>query len=222
MNRITTGIAVAVIGSVLTLAVAAPAFAWHPVGKITKHVQNITSGGVLSDANDVAHAVTTKPGDSIKYVITVRNDGAADSRGYNDMAATKMTDTLPAGVVLANGATQITEDLGLIKPGQKVTKEYTLKVVSKTEGDVITNKACFTGNSTVNDNPQAGCDVAVIKVNVPVTPTPPTPPVTPTPVPTPPTPVELPKTGPEVLVGATTGLGVITFAGASYIRSRRR
>ncbi len=222
MNKIITGVAVAVIGSVLTLVAASPAFAWHPVGKIVKEVQNVTTGSVLSDANTTADAIAVKPGDTIKYVITVRNDGLVDDSGNNDMANTQMTDTLPVGVALANGATQITENLGLIKPGQKVVKEYTLKVTSQKNGDIITNEACMTGNSTVNDNPQHDCNLAVIKVSVPetpVTPTPPTPPVTP---PTPQTPAELPKTGVETLVGATTGLGAITFAGASYIRSRRR
>lgn len=223
MNRIKTSVAVAVIGSVLTLAAASPAFAWHPQGKIVKKVQNITTGSMLVDANDVASAVAVKPGDTIKYAIEVRNDGAADGKGLNDMAATKMTDTLPVGVELVGSTGRtITENLGLIKPGQKVTKEYTLKVTSQTDGDVITNKACFTGNSIANDNPQSGCDVAIITVHVPVVPPAPTPVPTPTPpAPTPPMPTQLPHTGPEAFLGMIIGLGALTFAGYSYLQSRR-
>lgn len=195
--KFVTVLASASVTGVLTAAtVGATAFAWHPKGVITKSVMNQTTGTALSDANDADTAVAAKPGDVLKYVIEVRNDGATGNS--NEMHFTKLTDTLPTGVELVSDASLrvITEDLGTIKPGEKVTKEYVVKVTNDVkDGDVIENKACFTGDSEVKDNPQKGCDVADVKVEVPA----PTPVPTPTPTPTP-TPVEqvttnLPKTG---------------------------
>lgn len=239
MNNVLKFTATSVTGVVLAASIVSPAFAWHPKGQIVKSVQNITSGNAsdLNTANDAKTAIAAKPGDTLKYVIVVSNTGDADKNGNNDMDKTVLKDTLPAGVELvSNAATrQITEDLGLIKPGKSVTKEYIVKVTAKTDG-FIENKACFTGNSTVNDNPQSGCDVANAKVTVPPAPvvTPPAPvkPVTTTPAPVTPavaapaaavattaavtpatsatTPTELPKTGPAsiLMLGA-----VATVAG---------
>jgi len=168
---VTTGVA-----SVLAAGlIAAPAYAWHPKGKIVKEVQNETVSGAKSDANDISTAVSTVPGDVILYTITISNVGAPADNGDDDMAGVVLTDTLPAGVELVSnpGQRTITEQLGTIKPGEKVVKTYELKVVSTTDGEQITNKACFTGDSVVNDNPQSGCDVAVILVKTPKTPTPP-------------------------------------------------
>ena len=164
----------------VTAAVAAPVYAWHPQGMIIKSVQNVTTKSVDSDANTEATAVLAKTGDVLTYTVVVANDGAAASNGNNDMAKTVMTDTLPAGVELVSNPAErtITENLGTVKPGAKVTKTYSVKVTSTTDGDVITNEACFNGNSTVNDNPQSGCDKAVVKVQIPKVPTPPTPPTT--------------------------------------------
>jgi len=186
------------------------AFAWHPEGKIVKKVQNVTAKSELSDANDDQSAISAKPGDILTYVITVSNAQTNDD-GKNDMTNTVLTDTLPAGVELVNNASQrtITENLGTIKPKQSVTKQYQVKVTETKDGAVITNKACFTGNTAVNDNPQSGCEVAVVKVSnpkvetpTPTTPTTPETPKTETPVVT--QPVEsakggdqsLPQTGP--------------------------
>jgi uncharacterized repeat protein (TIGR01451 family) len=212
-----------VTGIAMAGMLVSPAFAWHPKGAIIKSVQNQTAGGNLSDANDEQNAVAAKPGDLLKYTIVVSNNGDADSKGYNDMAQTKLTDTLPEGVelVINPSLRTITEDLGLIKPGQKVTKEYVVKVTSETDGTVLSNKACFTGNSTANDNPQEGCDNAVVKVSNPKTPETPKPetpktetPATTTPAPTQPqvlaTSTDLPNTGAGdmlVPVGAVAGIG---------------
>ncbi len=220
-----------VTASVVTAAiVASPALAWHPKGVIVKYVENTTVGAAKSDANDAAHAVAAKPGDVLKYTIVVRNDGAADSKGYNDMAKTVMTDTLPAGVELASDPSTrtITENLGLIKPGQSVTKEYLVKVTASKDG-TIENKACFTGDSTASDNPQKGCDVADVKVTVPETPpkTPEQPqqpqtPETPQKTETPAAPAaELPNTASGVVLGGLTGAGAIGVAGVQYLRSKR-
>jgi uncharacterized repeat protein (TIGR01451 family) len=216
-----------VIGAITIAGLTTTAYAWHPKGVISKKVQNITTSSALSEADTAAQAVAAKPGDTLKYVIEVRNDGAADSKGYNDMAKTVMTDTLPSGVELASNPTQrqITENLGLIKPGQKVVKEYLVKVTAASNG-TIQNTACFTGDSTANDNPQKGCNPAVIKVTVPpkpevpvvVTPTP----EKPTPTPTPVMPVELPRTGiAENVLLSTLGLGLVSYAAYRYIASKR-
>ena len=225
MSKVTLAMSM-ISASVVTAAiVASPALAWHPKGVIVKYVENQTTSVAKSDANDAAHAVAAKPGDVLKYTIVVRNDGAADSKGYNDMAKTVMTDTLPAGVELvSNPATRtMSENLGLIKPGQSVTREYLVKVTASKDG-TIENKACFTGDSTANDNPQKGCDVADVKVTVPETPITPEQPKTPeTPQqPTAPTPTEeLPNTASGVVLGGLTGAGAIGVAGYQYLRSKR-
>ncbi|HET6747368.1 MAG TPA: hypothetical protein VFH06_04660 [Candidatus Saccharimonadales bacterium] len=213
----------AIVGVLTVAGLSTTAFAWHPKGVITKKVQNITTGGVLSEADAAGTAVAAKPGDTLKYVIEVRNDGAADSKGYNDMAKTVMTDTLPAGVELVNNPSQrqITENLGLIKPGQKVTKEYLVKVTA-TKATTIQNTACFTGNSTANDNPQQGCNPAVVTVTVPKTPEVPITPTTPTPTPTPEMPAELPHTGlGENVALSALVLGAGVYAAYRYMLSRR-
>jgi uncharacterized repeat protein (TIGR01451 family) len=207
-------IAVSGITSVaLAASIVSPAFAWHPKGQIVKSVQNVTAGGVLNDANTASVAVAAKPGDTLKYVIVISNTGDVDSTGNNDMAKTVMTDTLPAGVELTSNAAQrtITENIGTIKPGKSVTKEYTVKVTA-TKDSVIENKACFTGNSTANDNPQSGCDVADVKVTVPTVVVTPPAPVTPT-APAPVTPVAAVTPAPTVL--PNTGPASIFMIGAA-------
>jgi len=218
MKRTTTLLVMAAVTTVTVATFSATAFAWHPEGKIIKKVQNVTSGSSLNDANDNT-AVVAKPGDILKYVIEVKNVGKAASNGYNDMAKTIMTDELPAGIELVNNPAQrkITEDLGLLKPGESKTKEYLVKVTASKAG-AIKNTACFTGDSTANDNPQKGCDPAVVKVTVPSTPAPPS-------TPKPPVvemPTELPKTGvAENVLAATITLGALFYAISRYVISKR-
>jgi uncharacterized repeat protein (TIGR01451 family) len=212
------------IGVVSIASLASTAYAWHPKGIITKKVQNVTTGSVLSEADTQSAAVVAKPGDTLKYVIEVSNIGATDSKGYNDMAKTVMTDTLPAGIELVSNPAQrqISENLGTIKPGKSVTKEYLVKVTSKTAG-AIENTACFTGDSTANDNPQHGCNPAVVTVTipeVPVTTTPETPETPVTPVTE--TPAELPHTGmAENVVLSSFALGLLVYVTYVYVTSRR-
>lgn len=232
----TKALAFSVAASVVMVgSIAAPtAFAWHPEGKIVKKVQNVTTKGELVDANDEKSAATAAPGDILTYVITVSNAQTNDD-GKNDMTNTVLSDTLPEGVELVSNASQriITENLGTIKPKQSVTKQYQVKVTATTDGKIITNKACFTGNTAVNDNPQNGCEVAVVKVNNP-TPEQPKPPVTPPATTTPTTPVapivpvdqsvvsaksdeSLPQTGPA----STIAIAVAAIV-AGYIFSMKR
>jgi uncharacterized repeat protein (TIGR01451 family) len=212
------------IGVVSIASLASTAYAWHPKGTITKKVQNVTAGSELSEADTEGTAVAAKPGDTLKYVITVRNDGAADSKGYNDMAKTVMTDTLPSGIELVSNASQrqISENLGTIKPGQSVSKEYLVKVTASTNG-AIKNTACFTGDSTANDNPQEGCNPAVVTVTVPeipVTTVPETPKTPVTPVTQ--TPAELPHTGiAENVILSSFALGLLVYVAYIYVASRR-
>jgi uncharacterized repeat protein (TIGR01451 family) len=210
------------IGIVGLASLASTAYAWHPKGIITKKVQNVTTGSVLSEADTVGAAVAAHPGDTLKYVIEVSNTGAADDKSYNDMAKTVMTDTLPAGIELVSNPAQrqISEDLGTIKPGKSVVKEYLVKVTANTAGS-IENTACFTGNSTANDNPQQGCNPAVVTVTVPEVPVTTVPETPAKPTVTPQTPAELPHTGiaENVLLSAFV-LGLLAYVTYIYVASR--
>ena len=158
MSKLTLlGVSV-VTGVVAASAFATPATAWHPAGQIKKSVQNVTKNSQLVDANDANSGLTVSTGDILKYVIEVSNTGKANANGYNDMHKTVMTDSLPEGIELVSNAKkrEIREDLGVIKPGQKVTKEYQVRVTADKDKTVILNEACFTGDSEVNDAPQAG------------------------------------------------------------------
>jgi len=217
-------LATAGLASLLAFAaMTLPVYAGQPQaqGTISKAVQNQTTGSTISDANDAATALAAAPGDTLVYTITVENNSSADGNGNNDMLNTKLTDTLPTGVELIGNAAQrtITADLGTVTPGQTVVKTYTVKVTSNTEGDVITNKSCFSSDNKTSANIQQGCDTAVVRVKVPApapVPTPtPTPTPTPAPTPTPVAPAEtaLPTTGSTAL---SVSLLVAVAAAAGY------
>lgn len=220
-------LSVSVLGIIAITSLSTSAMAWHPKGIIVKSVQNITAGSALKNADTASQAVAAKPGDILRYVIEVKNDGNPDNKGLNDMATTVMTDNLPAGVELVSSPSvrHISENLGTIKPGHNVTKEYTVKVTAQSSG-LIENTACFTGNSTVHDNAQHGCNSAFVNITVPPTPTPiPTPviPVSQPPAPTATvTPVELPHTGmTENILGSAFTIGIAWYAIHRYVISRR-
>jgi uncharacterized repeat protein (TIGR01451 family) len=217
------------------------AYAWHPHGVITKGVANVTAGQTsVSAADTAAAAVVAKPGDTLKYTIVIKND-AASAKSSDDMGFTKLTDTLPAGLELAAG--KLEDSIGTVKAQQSVTRTLTVKVsAAAKDGDVLVNKACFTGAATNNEagSNQSGCDVAYVKVVVApkATPTPsptPKPTVTPKPTATPtPSPVggsggqtlgtsteTLPHVGGEA-ASAALGLTAMSGTAYAYIRSRRR
>jgi uncharacterized repeat protein (TIGR01451 family)/LPXTG-motif cell wall-anchored protein len=201
------------------------ALAWHPNGKITKGVTNVTAGGTaVSSADTTGTAVTAKPGDTLKYTIVISNNGAAHNQGWNDMGSTKLVDTLPAGVELVGGS--ITENIGVVAAQKSVTRVITVKVKADAkDGQIIDNKACFTGEATNNEagKHQEGCDHAIVKVKVTPTPTPtPSPSVSPSPTPqvlgdT----TTLPETGMAGALGAAAGLTAMTGATVAYLRSRK-
>lgn len=220
----------ALVGVITPLISFQTAFAWHPVGVINKSVQNQTTGSTLQDANNSANAVSAKTGDILRYVIVVSNNGAVDSRGYNDMAGVVVTDVLPQGVQLVSdpSATKLTANLGTIKPQAKVTKEFIVKVTETKDAKLIENKACFTGNSTINDSPQSGCDTANVVTKLPpvvVTPQPPVTPV-PTPTPTPAPPVvkaatTLPNTGAGNAIAFALAASAVGYLGSRLVLSKR-
>jgi uncharacterized repeat protein (TIGR01451 family) len=221
-------ILVAAISVGVTLLAAQPALAWHPEVDVKKSVQNITAKSALADANTNSAAVAAQPGDTLKYVIEISNPAKAADNKWNDLVKVTMTDTLPAGVELVSNPSQrtLTEKIDRLVPGQKITKEYTVKVTSKNDATYINNNVCVDGNSEANDAYRKDCDNAIVKVNVPVTPKPEEPkpeePKTETPVETPKeeVPAELPATGPEAFV--VTGLGISAAAYGAVRAARSR
>lgn len=216
-------ISLSVISSVIIpLASTGVAFACHPQGTIVKTVQNITTNSKVSDANSVSTAVTAKPGDVLRYTITIKNGAGSDAKGSNDMINTVMTDTLPAGVALvgSSASSTITENFGTVASGKSVTKSYDVKVTSTTDNAVLTNKACFVGDSKTTKSAQKGCDIADVVVDVlVVTPTP-----TPTPKPTPVVPASTTVQTPTVLPNTGVGSNIVVLASVTgifgYVASR--
>jgi uncharacterized repeat protein (TIGR01451 family) len=199
--------------------IVAPALACTPKGKITKYVTNVTTGSQMVDANTVADALVVHPGDTLTYTIVVGNDGGTTKDDADAMIETIMTDTLPAGVTAVSGTSNINENIGRISEHSKVTKTYNVTVNKDVkDGDVINNKACYTGKATDHNSKvdQAGCDVAIVKVSVPPVQPPVQPPKTP----------ELPKETPKVEAASVelpvTGVGNLfvpagVAAGVGYV-----
>lgn len=209
-----------VTGVAMASLIAAPVFACTPKGSIIKYVQDQTTGSSMVDANSTATALTVHPGDVLVYTIVIGNSGGPSKDNVDDMIDTILTDNLPIGVTAVSGNANIVEAIGTVKEKNTVTKTYSVKVdANTTDGEIITNKACYTGKATNHDSKQnqAGCDVALIKVSMPpvTPPTPTTPPVTPTPPKTPTPQVQaaattLPNTGVGNLLvpaGLVSGLG---------------
>jgi uncharacterized repeat protein (TIGR01451 family) len=217
----------AVTGVALTTLMVAPVFACTPKGSIIKYVQDQTTGSQVVDANTAKDALTVHPGDTLVYTIVISNKGGDTKDNADAMIETALTDTLPTGVTAVTGGAAITENIGTINEKKSITKTYVVKVdANTTDGQVITNKACFTGEATNHDKGQhqAGCDVAVIKVSVPPVVTPPT---TPQPPVTPPTTPEvkpaatsLPNTGAGDFILPAGIVGGLGYAG-NVLRLKR-
>lgn len=196
MKKVTLFANASVASIVAATMVATPVLACTPVGSIVKSVQDQSTNSITVSSNSASSALSVNSGDTLVYTITIKNSGAPESNGNDDMLNVQLTDTLPTGVQLVSSPSQtkISESLGTILPGASVTKTYSVKVTDSTNGDVLTNTACYTGESVDNEDNQSGCNNAVVKVNVP------TPAPSPTPTPTPaPTPSALPDTGNSAL-----------------------
>lgn len=228
MNKYKLGGVSLIAGVVMALSPVTPALAWHPEGQIEKYVQNQTTG---TDLGEYAEAA---PGDEIRYVIEVSNTAKDHSKGYNDMYYTVMKDELPEGVELVNDPSTriIEEDIGVVKPKETVSFEYTVTVTSEIDGAEIVNEACFEGDSEVYDRPQQGCDDATIKVVVPEVPEVPEQPE-PEPEPEQPKggagggepkvlPAKLPETGAASLISAFSTVTGLSYAAHHYITRKRQ
>lgn len=159
----------AALAAVMICSLTAAAHAWEPKGIIKKYVQNQTTNSARADADSETNALTAKPGDILKYIIEIHNNGSGDNGNENDMRFTKLTDTLPAGVELMSNPSkrELNEELGIIPAGQSITREYIVRVTATIHKTLIDNKACFTGNSEPEDNPQEGCDTAKVVISNP-------------------------------------------------------
>lgn len=162
---------------VLATSLSTTALAWHPQGKITKEVQNVTLNSAYADANDANTAIAARPGDVLRYRMTVVNPAPAAERQYNDLTKIKVTDTLPAGVTMDSGSKDKYFGSTVVVPqssksgNKSVSYEFTVKVNgSVADKTVICNTAVFNGNSIVGDAPRTGSDKACVKVTVPPAP----------------------------------------------------
>lgn len=228
---------------VLAASISGTALAWHPEGKITKYVSNVTTNSAYADANDASTAITAKPGDTLKYKMVIINPANAADKQYNDLAFIKVTDLLPAGVTLVSGSKDkdfgssvvVPQSTAANKMGngvKSVEYEFTVKVnADATDKQLICNTATFNANSVVKDAPRSGSDKACVVVSVPkVVVTPPTP--TPVPTPKPPVvpqvlatatklPAVIPATGAESLLGIGTGMTALTYIVAARLQRRK-
>ncbi|HEX8227665.1 MAG TPA: hypothetical protein VF572_07395 [Candidatus Saccharimonadales bacterium] len=235
MNKFYTLSSAVVLSVAVAGSVVAPAYAWHPEGKITKSVQNMTSGGQAKDANTAETAVIAKPGDILQYTIEVTNVAKPAANNWNDLAHGVITDKLPEGVELVSDPSvrEIKATMPTILPGNGFTKQFQVKVTGTTDGKIVENIACYTADSLVKDNPQKGCDTANVKVAVPVTPVVEAPAAPVTPAPAPVTPVqETPAKGggelaeptvlPEAGVGSTAIVTAVAATVFGFLASRLR
>jgi uncharacterized repeat protein (TIGR01451 family) len=203
--------------------VSAPAVqAWHPVGSISKTVQNTTAATAAPvEANTDESAVIVKTGDIVRYTITVSNKATANSRGYNDLAFIKVTDNVPEGLELIDNPSnrKIQFELENLTPGQSASETIDMKVIATTHKLIVSNEACYTADSLVKDRPQAGCDLAKIRLQVPQTSSTST--VKPEPIVKAATVTTLPKTGVSHVFATGLGFGLVAYA-LSLVTQRRK
>jgi uncharacterized repeat protein (TIGR01451 family) len=209
------------IGVVAAMVMAGSqvASAWNPAGVVSKKVQNVTQSSAISEADNVETAVQVKTGDVIRYTITVTNAAGAAFENHNDLAFIKVTDQIPAGLELISSPSvrTIAYDVKDLKPGESDIRTFDLKVTSSTHLQVITNEACFSGDSAVKDKPQSGCNKAVIKVVVPQTSST----STTKPVPVVQAATTMPKTGVGNVFIAGFTAGLVGYAASLVLQKRK-
>jgi hypothetical protein len=224
-----------IAGNLLSAVVAA---AQDPKVSIKLAVQNQTTNSELSPADNKDSALVAKPGDILKYVVTITNESEESQDNKNDFVSAKVISALPASIELVSNVDtrEINEDLGTIKPGKTATKQFVVRVAAKDAGS-IESKACFTGRYDAQNKPQSDCESAFVAVSVPAAEKPATPaPTTPAPVnneaeakPTEtPEPAasgkgDLPTTGPSDLIAplAALGTGGLAYTGRLIALKRR-
>ena len=113
--------------------IAAPVFACKPVGSIVKSVQDQTTNSATVSSNKASNALSVNAGDTLVYTITVKNSGAAESNGDDDMLNVQLSDALPTGVQLVSNPTEtkISESLGTIKRVTALRSLTLLKLPTK-------------------------------------------------------------------------------------------
>jgi uncharacterized repeat protein (TIGR01451 family)/LPXTG-motif cell wall-anchored protein len=124
-----------------------------PQGEMNMSVQDLTSGGPVTQSYSNVFAPQVNPGDELQFQVILANQGNAD------MVGTEVTDNLPAGLNL------VSEDnlnVGTLAFGSQIYLNITATVTGN-PGE-ITNQACFVGNSADGSSPQSGCAIAVIVV----------------------------------------------------------
>jgi uncharacterized repeat protein (TIGR01451 family) len=222
-----------IAGNLLSAVVNA---AQEPAVSIKMTVQNQTTNSAPSDADTKEAALAAKPGDILKYVMTVTNTAEEAEDAKNDFTSVKVISALPAGLELVSDSSvrEITEQLGTLTPGKAATKEFMARVTSR-GGDSVESKACFTGSYEKQSKPLSDCESAFAAIAAASTP-----PATPAPVetkpnPTPePTPQQeqgktatdteaLPTTGPADFIAplAALGAGSLAYTGR-FIALKRR
>lgn len=234
MKRQLSLVSVTTLTSVLIASsVVAPVLAWHPQAEITKSVQDVTSNSQTVSAmaavniykktdNQIASQVlTVAPGDTLKYIVVVKDPAPAASNKYDDFANAKIIDTLPQGVQQTN-STALEQAVNDIAPGQQKSYEYDVKVTDQTNAAILTNKACVTGSSANNDvTGLEACASVSVKVTVPPVPAP-TPTPTPAPSPTPTQPTSLPNTGAGNAIFPIAGMTIAISYVIYLIRMKRK
>ena len=100
----------------------------------------------------------TNPGKSVVYTVVVENTG--ESTAYNVV----LSDELPIGFTFADDGERIrTWELGDMKPGDKITKEYEVNVDSNQAAGTYDNIA-----EVDADNHEKLSDIAPIEVRIPI------------------------------------------------------
>lgn len=164
MKRMITYISACLTVLMVATVYSVAAHASQPVANISKQVQNVTQGTSLKDANDSYDAITANTGDILKFVVTVKNVGKYDRNGNNDLYNTKVNDTLPDGISPDSGT--LNRSLGQIKPGSYKRYDFTVKVTSSDDSEVLCSVSDLTGSNKTNDQTLKHSDKACVKVMV--------------------------------------------------------